>query len=133
MDSLSVWILLRIIRLDVGEKRIPDELNLMLLLLAVFKNPFWARDGLISLILALLLYVASGHRLGLGDVKLYGALSAQLGLEHLWMLYALSFLSAGLVCLLLLLTKKISPQDEIAFGPFIALAWFLIKWPILRL
>lgn len=133
MDILVCCILLRILRIDLREKRIPDELNLILLILAVFRNSYWLRDGLLSLALALVLHFVSARRLGLGDVKLFAALGAQLGLEHLVMLYTMTFLSAGLVCCVLLATKKISPQGEIALGPFLALAWFLIRWPILRL
>lgn len=133
MDMLVFFILLMITLIDLQEKRIPDVLNLVLLVLSPVCNAFWLADGVLSLLVALLLYAASGKRLGLGDVKLFAVLGAHIGKEHLFELYMLSFFSAALVCILLLARKKISPQGEIAFGPYICLAWLLIRWPILHL
>lgn len=69
-------------------------------------------------------YVASKGRFGFGDVKF----SAQLGLATGWVgwetwLWALllPFFLAGLLTLVLLVARRLTLQDHIAFGPFMSL------------
>jgi leader peptidase (prepilin peptidase)/N-methyltransferase len=72
----------------------------------------------------LVIYVASRGSFGMGDVKF----SAQLGLFAGWFgwntwLWALisPFLLAGLVTVALLMLRRLTLKDHIAFGPFMSL------------
>jgi len=62
--------------------------------------------------------------MGLGDVKLSGALGAAtgwfgLGVLLQWLL--LAFVAGGLAAAALLLTRRLGPKDTIAFGPWLIL------------
>lgn len=71
------------------------------------------------------------HGLGLGDVKLGGALGAWLGLDG-WplMLLIASMLGLAWVGLLAALGKRIALSDRVPFGPFLSIgavaAWLLM-------
>ncbi len=64
--------------------------------------------------------------LGLGDIKLIGMVGLWIGLKGILLTIYLSFLSAGILCLFLLLLKKIKKGSIIPFGPFIIISSLLV-------
>lgn len=83
--------------------------------------------GGISLLLALF---RSG--LGLGDVKLCAVVGLWLGWFDLWMLTFGLFIGVflgGLAALFLLVTRRASRKDPMAYGPYL-IAGSLLTWPL---
>lgn len=66
--------------------------------------------------------------MGMGDVKLLAACGFLTGLDDLPFLFFLSFITAALVAVPMLLKRLRNPdaEPEIAFGPYIALAALLV-------
>ena len=61
--------------------------------------------------------------MGLGDVKLMGALGLYFGLSNIIVISLLSFLLGAIMGILLIITKIKS--EYIPFGPFIVIATFI--------
>ena len=58
--------------------------------------------------------------MGMGDVKLYGALGFVLGPFTLLQIACISMLTGGIYAAALLIFRRAGKKDRIAFGPFIA-------------
>lgn len=64
--------------------------------------------------------------MGLGDVKLMGALGLYFGLTNIVIIAIISFLVGAILSIILIATKIRSIDQYIAFGPFIVLATFVM-------
>lgn len=64
--------------------------------------------------------------MGLGDVKLMGALGLYFGLTNIIIIALVSFLIGAILSVILLATKIRKMDQYIAFGPFIVLATFIV-------
>ncbi len=64
--------------------------------------------------------------MGLGDVKLMGALGLYFGLTNIIIIAIVSFLIAAILSIIFLITRVKKIDEYMAFGPFIVLATFLI-------
>ena len=75
-----------------------------------------------------------GHEgLGGGDPKLLAALGAWLGWQALPLLMCMAALSGTLVAVGLILTGRIHKHQAIAFGPYLAIAgWLMMMYPQLN-
>lgn len=81
--------------------------------------------GIFSLI-ALFAYIAYKREgMGLGDVKLMGAIGLFFGIFDTIQIFILSFAIGAVVSIILLLLKVKKSSDYLAFGPFIVLATFI--------
>lgn len=63
--------------------------------------------------------------MGLGDVKLMGALGLYFGLTNIIVITLMSFLIGAILSIILLATKVRKMDQYIAFGPFIVIATFI--------
>ena len=101
-----------------GLSNVAISINMLLGMLA---------GGGIFLMLTLLGGLVYGKEaMGLGDVKLMGALGLYFGLTNIVILALISFL-VGAILSIILLAAKIKKMDEyIPFGPFIVLAAFVV-------
>ncbi len=135
--DLLVWILIAIAVVDWQTRLIPDELSLLLLWCGLFYNgvcnllvtPPAAILGAILGYLALwalaMIYRVVRRRdgMGYGDFKLLSALGAWFGVWHLPMILILASGIALLTVLLrYFLCRRFSMQQQLPFGPFLALA-----------
>jgi len=68
--------------------------------------------------------IAGKEAMGLGDVKLMGALGLFLGLTNIIMITALSFLIGAIISIIIMIIKRRTDQ-YIPFGPFIVIATFI--------
>ena len=131
-------ILITLTLIDYDLQIIPDELNVILLVLGVIYLAFvrWPQVGLLGLLphvigflvgggVFLFIAVASNGGMGGGDVKLMAVLGLWFGWRQLLVLMFLSFISGAVISLFLLATKIKGRKDAIPFGPFIALAAYL--------
>ena len=64
--------------------------------------------------------------MGFGDVKLMGALGLYFGFPNIIVITVLSFLIGAILSIILLITKIKKTNEYIPFGPFIAIASFII-------
>ena len=145
---LAAQPLLLIIVADFKTRIIPDQFTLALLPCAAL---LWIADGLdgrSSWLPGLLFRVLGGigggavlfvagwigekimkrEAMGMGDVKLLAACGLMSGISLLPMLLILSFFSAALVAVPLLLRRSRNPEisSDMAFGPYIALSAMLV-------
>ena len=83
--------------------------------------------GGIFLVITLLGGIVYGREaMGLGDVKLMGALGLYFGLTNIIIIAFLSFLIGAILSIIFLITKVKKMNDYMAFGPFIVLATFIV-------
>lgn len=137
---LIIFILLIIICIDIKKLFIPNSLNFLLLIVAIFSKSFDFLSlersiigmGVYSLPL-LFLYgylsdILNREVFGFGDIKLLINLGYILGYSSfldIYIYYLISFISASFVGIILLLKKK--KRKEIPFSPFLIIG-FLFLW-----
>ncbi|MBT3261022.1 prepilin peptidase [bacterium] len=134
--SFFLSIMLLIFFTDLETKKIPDSLNYILictgLFLAFYEHSII--DSILGLIIGSFIFLSIGFlaklyykkdALGGGDVKLSGAIGAYWGLSIMLFSIYFSFLIGGLVSIFLIILKKKTNQDYIAFGPFMVLGSIL--------
>jgi len=137
--SAASAILLCLIFIDLEQQLLPDLLTLSLLwlgLIASLKNIFVTAElailgaavGYLSLWLVAQSYYFLTKRegLGLGDCKLLAALGAWLGWQTLPLLVLIAALLGILVSLSLVISKRAHLRTTFAFGPYLALAGWLL-------
>ena len=103
---------------DIRSFTIPNRYMLAILPAA----PFLSSVALPLRILAALLPAVLIPLMGMGDVKLYGALGFCLGPAALLQIACASMLAGGVCAGILVMFKKAKKKDRIPFGPFIAAA-----------
>ncbi len=132
----SILIVITII--DYYHKIIPNQLNLIILIMGIiFKLITWfvlkeeneLVDNLLGFLIGggifLLIAVVTDGAMGGGDIKIMGALGVWFGVKGILLITLLSFVIGAVVSIILLITKIKSRKDEIAFGPFICIATLL--------
>ena len=133
--------LLSALIIDYKHKIIPDRLNLTIfevgLIIAFIygtSNVSITIDMLIGmlagggifLIIALIGSLIYGKEaMGLGDVKLMGALGLYFGVTNTVTIAILSFLIGAIVSIVLIITRIKKANEYIPFGPFIVISAFL--------
>lgn len=145
--ALVSFFLIVITFIDFQEQIIPDELSYSLiflgLLFSFFNSELYLKwlfylppviNRLASSYLGLVIgggvlyFIAWVSRGGMGggDIKLAAGLGAFLGWENTLIMLGLSFFLGGMAGVILLATGKKKRKDAVPFGPFIALATFII-------
>ncbi len=128
-------ILFAILIIDWEHQIIPDELTfafLILTYLPIMLLPFpdlYLRllTGFIAAFVLLMIALATkGAGMGLGDVKFAIPVGTFLGWPFFIYWLYLSFLTGGIVGIILILTGKSSFKSKIAFGPFLVISLFII-------
>lgn len=82
--------------------------------------------GAVSGAVFLIAYVLSRHAIGMGDVKLFAVIGLCLGFRTTYLVMVMSLILSALYGTGMVLRKKKSMKDEIAFGPFIAAGTFVV-------
>lgn len=140
--------LLLVMVADFKTRIIPDQFTLAVLPCALLLwladslagNPAWLKGLLLRALAGLigggLLFLCGWiaekllHKeaMGMGDVKLLAACGLLTSLPYLPMLIVMSFLSAALIAVPLLIRRLRNPEagSDMAFGPYIALAALLV-------
>ena len=70
--------------------------------------------------------IAGKEAMGLGDVKLMGALGLYFGLTNIIIVALVSFLVCAVLSIFLLATRIKKMDEYIPFGPFIVIAAFVV-------
>ena len=142
LDLLKYLILIPMLEcafvVDFKEQIIPNRLNLLIFetgLVFVFLHGFTninialnmligmcAGAGIFMLITLIGGLIAGKEAMGMGDVKLMGALGLYFGLQSIVVISVMSFLIGAIVSLVYMLTKKKNANTYIPFGPFIVVS-----------
>ena len=133
-------ILIIITMIDFDQQIIPDGLIIALgilgamYLFTVQLPQYGARSLLqnaigftVSGLFFLLIAVVSNGGMGGGDIKLMAVLGLWFGWQKLIVLMFLTFIIGAIVSIFLLLLKRKKMKDGIPFGPFIALAAYIVS------
>jgi len=149
-------ILLLITLIDIRLKLIPNELNLLLLLLGVaiviisegsfgftegsFLGSYSAIFGfrgniflnhLFAAVLGLLFFgllvvVTQGRGMGIGDVKLASVLGIIFGWPDIIIIFAISFVIGAILGLIGIVARRIKIKGLLPFGPFLAIGSIIV-------
>lgn len=133
-------VLIVVTMVDYDHQIIPDRFIVIIAILGLcylFAVRFWQAgsvavlDSIIGCLLGgglfFLIAVVSKGGMGGGDIKLVAALGLWFGWKQLLLLIVLSFVLGAIISVFLLLRHKKTGKDGIPFGPFIALAAYLVS------
>ena len=130
--------LLSVFIIDLKTQTIPNRLNLTIfeigLIIAFLSG--WsniaitinmllgmlAGGGIFLLITLISRFILGKDAIGLGDVKLIGAIGLYFGLTNIAIISIISFILAAIISIILLIAKRKKPNESISFGPFIVIA-----------
>ncbi len=139
---IFTWSLIALTFIDGEIQLLPDNLTLPLLWLGIIFNlsshfcslqdsvlgaiigylSFWSFAGLFQII-------SRKKGMGHGDFKLLSALGAWLGWQALPLIIVLSSFTGSLIAIGLLLSKRLTRNQPVPFGPFLAGAgWLSLIW-----
>jgi leader peptidase (prepilin peptidase)/N-methyltransferase len=128
---LIIQIILSITAVDLSMKLIPDRLNIALFVIGII-NLFVTKSyysGIMSFFISGLLFLGLAlitGGIGGGDVKLIAPLGLIFGIIPTLYLICYSFIVAGAVSIILMITKKAKMGTEIALAPYIGIATIII-------
>lgn len=136
--SILISILISAFCIDYKKQIIPHRLSLTLLEVGLvftfiegISNLNIVIDKILGLVCGAVIFlcityigrwVSGKDSIGFGDVKLICSIGLFLGLRNVIAVSIVSFVIAGIVSIILLLTKKKNVNEYIAFGPFIVIA-----------
>lgn len=139
--GLSIWtlagwifacILIVSAFIDIEEGIIPDVITYPGMVAGVLfssfsvglKSSLWG--GLFFGLVFLLIVILTRGGMGLGDVKLAAVIGVFTGLEGAWLVFILASLMGGCWAACLVLLRKADRKTAVKFGPFLALAGYVI-------
>lgn len=130
--SLVSCILLVIAVIDIDTMEIHDRMHVLIGIIAGILLYVSAGDMLYHILGALIvsvplyvLMVISKGGVGGGDIKLMAASGLLLGAFEIVLAMIIGSISAGLIAFLLILTKRRTRKDVIAFGPYLCAGIFI--------
>ncbi len=136
MDMILFLILITICFVDIKSKIIPDifVLFVLIILCTITDEIIVSLKVLfITLFILNILYFAlkiiyGKVMLGYGDVKLLSVISIDPRIDIFELILTSFLLSSIYVFVLFLIKKRISPEKEIPFAPFIVIAYYICLW-----
>lgn len=133
---LVILILLLISLIDLRLSIIPDQLNLLLAFLGLamiilFPGQQNVLDkflgaGVGLAVFGLIILISRGQAMGMGDLKLAGALGLLFGWPKILAIIMIAFVVGGLFAALALFFGKKGMKDAIPFGPFLSTAAIVV-------
>ena len=134
INGLYISLLILIANIDANSKTIPNKIVIIGTIFSVILFSFNSDSGQIyskSLILEsltglitgfsilLFFYLLPFTRIGAGDVKLSALIGAISGFPKILLALSSGIIIAGIISIILVLSKKKSINEDIAFGPYI--------------
>ncbi len=136
---LLTWWLLLLAVIDWNTQLLPDVLTISGLWLGLIANLIGFHSSLSDAVIGVIagymalwiiyhvfLWITGKHGMGFGDFKLLAMIGAWLGWQILPLVLFIASLMGAIVGLIMIQTKLIHRQQSIAFGPFLALAAWLV-------
>ena len=134
-------ILLSVLVIDYKKLIIPNRLNLTMFEIGIviaflygFSNIAITIDMLLGMVAGITIFSVitligslfyGKGAMGLGDIKLMGALGLYFGLANITTISIVAFLIGAILAVILLATKKKSSKEYMPFGPSIVIAAFI--------
>jgi len=84
-----------------------------------------AGAGIFAFITILSKFILGKDSIGLGDVKLMGAIGLFFGFTNIVVISIIAFLLSAILSIILLITKAKKINEHMSFGPFIVIASFI--------
>lgn len=136
------WSLIALTFIDIDHQLLPDEITIPLLWSGLIVNIFHGFTSLESAVIGaiagyLILWVIAKlfklirktEGMGHGDFKLLATLGAWLGWKSLLPIILVSSIVGIVVGIIIILRKKLSSDTPLPFGPYLALAgWLILIW-----
>lgn len=133
--------LLSVFVIDYKERRIPNRLNLTMFEIGIviaflfgFSNVAITIDMLLGMVAGVVIFlilaligslIYGKEAMGLGDIKLIGALGLYFGLTNITTIAIMAFLIGAVSALILIISKRQKASEYMPFGPFIVIAAFI--------
>lgn len=103
------------------------------------RSNVWMNHGVAAVaavaFLGLIILISKGRAMGMGDLKLLGALGLLFGWPDVLFIAAFAFILGSIFSIYLIFLRKLKMKDAVPFGPFLVLAALIIfMWgrPILE-
>ena len=135
--------------LDLRHRYIPNRLSFPGIIISLVLGTFWPGSGLTwavggsaaSFGVLALIWITPRRTIGAGDVKLGAGIGAMTGFPLIILGLMVAFFLVGAAAILLLLTRILSRDDNIPFGPFlvcgglVSLLWgaLIVDWLTMHL
>lgn len=136
MNNITTLILiiisLYLVYYDIKFKKVPNIINLFLLIIVVSNKVILQQciispliSGFIAFITFFIIYLISKGKMGIGDAKYTAIIAFNFG-YYFW-LKSIIYCStlALIISIILLLTKRIKRDTPIPFMPFLVFGWLL--------
>ncbi|MDP2695673.1 MAG: prepilin peptidase [bacterium] len=131
--AVAIFILILAAAIDARLSILPDGLNLSLAILGLalvimradYINSLVAAAGGILFFGGIVL-LSQGRAMGMGDIKLAGAMGLLLGWPGAVLAFMLSFITGAIWGILLIMIKRKKLRDAIPFGPFLVAGSLLV-------
>lgn len=123
---------------DLKEQIIPNRLNLLIFEIGLvfvflhgFNNINIALNMLIGMVIGAAIFlvitllgglIAGKEAMGMGDVKLMGAIGLYFGLQNIVVISVLAFLIGAIASIIYMIIKRKNANSYIPFGPFIVIS-----------
>lgn len=133
--------LLSILVIDYKKQIIPNRLNLTMFEVGIviaflygFSNVAITIDMLIGMIIGIAAFgiiasigglIYGKDSMGLGDIKLMGALGLYFGFVNILIIAVMAFLIGAIFAIILIVSKRKKADEYISFGPFIVISAFI--------
>lgn len=126
--------------IDFKYQLIPDEVSILIAICGVvniiFNLPNWWNNILGAVIGAAIFYslnlialiILKKEGMGLGDVKLMGALGLLFGIKNILVITLISFFIGAVIGVIVMIIKRKEKEEYMAFGPFIVIAVVLLMY-----
>tara|TARA_B000000460_G_scaffold69833_1_gene48109 strand:- start:1097 stop:1588 length:492 start_codon:yes stop_codon:yes gene_type:complete len=113
---------------DLRSRQIPNLLSFPGVIVSLVLGTFWPGIGFtwavtgaaVGFGILSIIWIAPGMTIGAGDVKLGAGIGAMTGFPLIIFGLVVAISIAGTAAILLLLTRTLSRDDNIPFGPFLA-------------
>lgn len=139
---LLTYALISLTFIDLNHQLLPDDITLPFLWLGLLCNLFGlfatlpdavigAVAGYLSLWIFNYLFrlIRKKDGMGHGDFKLFALFGAWLGWQFLPLILLIAAGSGAIIGILLIITKKLDRENPIPFGPYLAIAgWIVALW-----
>lgn len=121
---------------DLKYMILPDFSTIILIIIAFLGVFFDEKNIIIYLLTALtasgflliLNLITKGKGMGMGDVKLALFMGLFLGYPKVIVAFYVAFIIGAVMCVILILFKKVNKKSQIPFGPFLILGTFISWW-----
>ena len=122
---------------DLRSRQIPNLLSFPGVIVSLVLGTFWPGIGFtwavtgaaVGFGILSIIWIAPGRTIGAGDVKLGAGIGAMTGFPLIIFGLVVAISIAGTAAILLLLTRTLSRDDNIPFGPFLAFGGLVsLRW-----